>query len=339
MNLFSSMLLRLKSTAVFCALSAVFLMTAASARAQLIPILGSQRAGSAMAQFLKIGVGGRAVGMGESFVAIANDASALYWNPAGIAQMKKNELTFSHVNWPVDVRHEFLGYAHHLGEVNSIGVSVTALHTDSFEETTEYQPRGTGNYVSFSDVAIGLTYARKMTDKFSFGATVKYVDESLAELHARAVLFDFGTYYWTGWHSTRFAVAVVNFGQNFQPTGSFAQRDGTEINKFQDFSPPTVFRLGVASEVVDNEQHKMTTSVQLNHPNDNAENVNLGVEYWWNNTLALRGGYRINVDEESFTFGGGVALPLSRSLLNFDISYTDFGRLGNATRLSAAIKL
>lgn len=329
----------MKPRVLVLSLSAAFLTIATSAHAQLIPILGSQRAGSAMAQFLKIGVGGRAVAMGESFVAISNDASALYWNPAGIAQMQKNELIFSHVNWPVEVKHEFLGYAHHFGEVNSVGVSVIALHTDSFEETTEYLPRGTGNYVAFSDVAVGVTYARKMTDKFSFGATVKYVDESLAELHARAVLVDFGTYYWTGWHSTRFAVAVANFGQNFKPTGSFIRRDGTEISKFQDFSPPTVFRLGVAAEVVDNEQHKMTTSVQLNHPNDNAENVNLGMEYWWNKTVALRGGYRVNVDEESFTFGGGIALPLSRSLLNFDISYTDFGRLGNATRLSAAIKL
>ena len=67
------------------------------AKAQLIPILGGQRTGTAMFQFLKIGVGGRAVGMGGSFVAVANDASALYWNPAGIVQIGSNELILSHV--------------------------------------------------------------------------------------------------------------------------------------------------------------------------------------------------------------------------------------------------
>ena len=71
--------------------------------------------------------------------------------------------------------------------------------------------------------------------------------------------------------------------------------------------------------------------------NDNAENVNLGVEYWWNGLVALRGGYRANVDEETLTFGGGLALPMRFLDLNLDISYTDFGRLGNATRLSASL--
>ncbi len=306
--------------------------------AQLIPILGSQRAGTAMAQFLKIGVGGRAVGMGESFVAIANDASALYWNPAGIVQFEKNQAIFSHVNWPVDVKHEFFGYVHHLGTVSAIGISITALTTDDIEETTEFQPLGTGNFVSFGDIAFGLTYARKMTDRFSVGFTVKYFDENIAELHARNVFFDFGTYYWTGFGSSRFAVSIINFGTNVEPSGSFVRRDGTKVDKFQDFSPPTIFRIGFATELLDNDEHKITTSVQLNHPNDNAENVNLGVEYWWNRYLALRGGYRANVDEESFTFGGGLALPLKVFDLNLDFSYTDFGRLGNASRFTAVIK-
>ncbi|MGH7601703.1 MAG: PorV/PorQ family protein, partial [bacterium] len=173
-------------------LTAIFALLTGSqiCRAQLIPILGNQRAGTAMAQFLKIGVGGRAVGMGESFVAVANDASALYWNPAGIAQMQKNEIIFAHVNWPVDVQHEFFGYVHRFGGVNAIGASVTSLHTDDLEETTEFQPFGTGRFVAFGDIAAGLTFARKMTDRFSVGVTVKYIDETLAELHARNVLID-----------------------------------------------------------------------------------------------------------------------------------------------------
>lgn len=306
--------------------------------AQLIPVLGSQRAGTAMGQFLKIGVGGRAVGMGESFVAVANDASALYWNPAGITQFNENQAIFSHTNWPVDVQHEFFGYVQHLGTVNVIGFGITALHTDNFEETTEFQPLGTGNFVSFGDIAVGVTFARKMTDRFSVGLTVKYIDETLADLHARNVFVDFGTFYWTGFGSSRFAVSITNFGTNMKPSGSITLRDGTKIDDFQDFSPPTIFRIGFATEIMDNHAHKITTSVQLNHLNDNAENVNLGLEYWWNSVLALRGGYRANVDEESFAFGGGLSLPLNIIHLDLDVSYSDFGRLGNASRFSASIK-
>ncbi|MCH8125830.1 PorV/PorQ family protein [candidate division KSB1 bacterium] len=309
-------------------------VSAFDAKAQLIPILGGQRTGTAMFQFLKIGVGGRAVGMGESFVAVANDASALYWNPAGIVQIGKNELIFSHVNWPVDIKHEFIGYVQKLGNVTAIGISVNTLHTDDFEETTEYQPRGTGRFVSFGDIAIGVTIARKMTDRFSAGLTVKYIDETLDDIHLRSVLIDFGTYYWTGFGSSRFAVSVVNFGANSEPKGSVVFRDGSEVDQFQDFSPPTIFRIGFATELVDNEVNKVTSSIQLNHPNDNSENLNLGLEYWWNNTLALRGGYRANVVEESFTFGAGINLPLKPVHLKADISYSSFGRLGNATRLS-----
>lgn len=318
-------------------LVALFAM-ASSAQAQFIPVLGSQRAGTAMAQFLKIGVGARASGMGEAFVALANDASALYWNPAGAAQVQQNELIFSHVNWPVEVRHEFIGYLHRLGGQNVLGVSVTALHTDDFEETTVYQPLGTGNFVSFGDLAVGLSFARRMTDRFSVGVTLKYVEETLAELHARNVFVDFGTYYWTGFGSSRFAVSVSNFGTNIKPAGTLYFRDGSATSSFQDFAPPTVFRIGFATEVIDRPGHKLTTALQLNHPNDNAENLNLGVEYWWRQALALRGGYRANVDEESFTLGAGVALPLNRFHLNLDFSHTEFGNLGNASRFTACLR-
>ena len=330
----------MKNKNVFLVSAGLLFVSHQLCHAQLIPVLGSQRAGTAMAQFLKIGVGGRAVGMGEAFAAVANDASALYWNPAGIAQTTQNEVMFSHVNWPVDVRHEFVGYVHHFGKANVFGLSITALHTDDMEETTEYAPLGTGNYVTFGDIAVGLTYARQMTDRFSFGVTAKYMDETLAELHARAFMVDLGTYYWTGFGKSRFAVAVSNFStRNIEPKGTLTGRDGVTRSSFQDFAPPIIFRIGFATEVMDNERHKMTTAVQLNHPNDNAENVNLGVEYWWNKTLALRSGYRLNYDEESLTLGGGLALPMGRFHLSLDFAYSDFGRLGNATRFSANFRL
>src|SRR5512146_2945577 len=90
---------------------------------QLLPVLGAQRAGTASMEFLKIGVGARASGMGESFVAMANDASALFWNPAGIAQFKDNEVIAAHANWLVDIKHDFAGAVYHISSEDAIGLS------------------------------------------------------------------------------------------------------------------------------------------------------------------------------------------------------------------------
>ncbi len=306
-------------------------------RAQLIPNLGGQRSGTAAVQFFKIGVGARALGMGGTFVAVANDASALYWNPAGIVEFSSNQLLFSHINWLVDIKHDFVGYVHHIDGTNSIGVSATALYTDDMMETTEYQPFGTGNYFSFGDVAIGLTFGRKMTDRFSFGMTVKYFEETLAEFKMSGFMVDIGTFYWTGFGTSRFAVCVSNFGNQVKPGGSFVNRDGREIGEFQEFSPPTIFKVGFATEVYQNEQHRVTSSVQLNHPNDNAENVNMGMEYGWREYFFLRGGYKVNVDEETFSLGAGCKIPLKILDCLVDFSYSDFGRLGTVSRFSVVM--
>ena len=306
--------------------------------AQLFPDLGGQRTGISSAQFLKIGIGSRALGMGASYVAVANDAEALYWNPAGISQFSKPALFFSHTEWLVDVKLEYAGAVYHLNSVNSIGAAITFLHTDEMKETTVFQPFGTGRYFNFSDFLIALSYARNMTEKFSFGLSVKFMQENLAELTMRSVLFDLGTYYKTGWKSIRFAVAVSNFGADMKPTGTIEDtnlnNENVEISSFQSFSPPTVFRIGVAWEILDNEQHKVTNSVQLNHPNDNRENINLGLEYWWNDLFALRGGYVTARTEEDFSVGFGIHAPITMADFRLDYAFSNFGRLGNANRFS-----
>ena len=114
------------------------------ADAQLFPTLGGQRAGISTAQFLKIGVGGRASAMGDAFVAVANDASSLYWNPAGLVQFEKNELIFSHNRWVVDINHDFLGGVYHLGKDHAICLAFTGLSMDDMPVTTEFAPFGTG---------------------------------------------------------------------------------------------------------------------------------------------------------------------------------------------------
>jgi hypothetical protein len=307
--------------------------------AQLFTNLGGQRVGISTAEFLKIGVGGRASALGEAFVAVANDASALYWNPAGLVQFKDDQVMFSHNIWVVDINHDFVGAVYHLDESNAFGVSLTSLSMQDMPVTTEFQPNGTGEYFSVGDIALGVSYSRKMTEQFSFGATIKYIESTLASLKMRGVMIDLGTYYWTGLGSTRFAVAVSNFGNQLAPDGKVVLVGKRSNSQWQSFSPPTVFRIGFAFEPYQDEINRMTASIQLNHPNDNSENVSTGLEYSWRNMFYLRGGYKFNVDEQNFSFGAGINLPVSIANVTVDYAYSNFVKLGTAHRFSIILGL
>ncbi len=321
-------------------LLAIILLTAfIDIKAQLFPNLGGQRAGISTAQFLKIGVGSRATALGESFVAIANDASALYWNPAGLVQFDQDQVMFSHNQWVVDIYHDFLGAVYHFDATNAVGVAFTSLSTKDMPVTTEFAPFGTGEYFSYGDIALAVTYSRRMTDKFSFGGTVRYIEETLDKLKMRGVMIDLGTYYWTGLGTTRFAVAVSNFGNQLAPDGKVVLIGKREKSDWQSFSPPTIFRIGFAFEPYQNEDNKFTTSIQLNHPNDNKENVATGLEYSWKNIVYIRGGYKFNTDEQNYSFGFGVNIPIRIAYCTVDYSFSNFVRLGNAQRFSIILGL
>ena len=329
------------------ALAIALLVTAAWSYGQLIPNLGGQRAGISAFQFLKIDAGARGVGMGGTFVAVANDVSALYWNPAGLAQVEENQILATHTNYVVDIQHEFLAASYHLSSNDAVGFSVTSLHTDDMEITTETQPFGTGRYFSFGDLAFGATYSRKMTDQFSFGITIRYVEETLDILKMRGVVADIGTYYWTGLGTSRFAVVVSNFGGDVAPTGDVTQYSGETISSFQSFSPPTRFKLGFAMEPFDWQDQRLTTSLELNHPNDNAENIHLGLEYGYRERLFLRAGVKRTIGESllgadesgasDLAFGAGVVMPVGANRITVDYAFANFNALGSVHMFSVGV--
>jgi len=317
----------------------LLILTSGLSYSQLIPNLGGQKTGTSSLQFLKIGHGARATGMAETFVAISDDISSLFWNPAGLVAFKENGFMVSHTEWFVDTRLEFIGGVYHFGGNNAIGISVTALTTEDMKVTTELQPFGTGDYFRYSDIAIGVSYARQMTSQFSFGATAKYIEETLGALKMRTVVADLGTFYRTGLGTTRFAVAITNFGSQISPSGSVELIGNRVANNFQKFPPPTLFKIGFAMEPIMTLNNRLTTSIQLNSPNDNAEHVSLGAEYAYKEMFFLRAGYKFNVDAENFSAGAGFKVPISFAKLNFDYAVTNYRQLGIAHRLSLNILL
>ena len=316
------------------------LLAPSAARAQFT--LGEQRAGTSSATFLKIGVGARAVGLGESFVAVANDPSAIFWNPAGLASLQQQELLFSHVGWPGDVRYDHVAWvlpAHRLG--GSLAFQLGSL-TTTLDETSELHPFGTGHQFVYSDFVLGLAYARRWTDKLLVGAGLKWLREDLGSEvggpTTSAVLVDIGSIYYLGLGSVRIATSLSNFGPSLTPSGNYTSPYTGEIRNYDSFDPPTVFRYGVAFEPIENPSQRLTYSLEVNQPADNQQLFKSGLEWAWQNHVELRSGYNFNSSEMKFSAGAGLYATLGTTRGTLDYAFTDGGALGSVHRVSMGLR-
>ncbi len=268
------------------------------------------------ANFLKISVG-RASGMGDAFTAIADDASATYFNPAGIAYINR-QAQVEHANWFADLNHNYLTVVLPVTNFGTIGISATALTMGDIEQTTVDDPRtparedeGTGLTIGASDMALGLSYARIITDKLSFGLTVKGVQQAIWDMSASALGFDLGLFYNTGFKSLRIGAAVNNYGSQLAFSGphldyNFAWPDSgpSQLQGSYKTTPaplPTTFRFGVAMDVLNDDVNRLTAAIDLVHPSDINETVNFGLEYGLMDMIFIRGGYVFNTDQKYMT--------------------------------------
>ena len=321
----------------------IFLLPLNSDAFSLISNLGGQRSGTASLQFLKIGVGARAAGLGDNFVALADDPTTLYWNPAGIASFEGNEIIFTHTEWAVDIDYEFTGIIWKAQQEHTLGLSCGVLHTAEMDVTTEYAPRGTGETFTYGDFLLGLTYARELTDRFAFGITAKYVQENLDNLTIRTGLLDLGMFFKTGFQSLRIGTSLLNFGYNVKPSGEStyysSEQETATTNDYESFPVPTLFKFGMAYDAFNTGREKLTSAFEMNHSSDGSENLRLGSEFLFSNILVVRVGYKFNTSEEGLCAGGGINnIRILGSSASIDYAYTDFGRLGNTHQLSLGMK-
>jgi hypothetical protein len=185
----------------------------------LVPLYADfAKLGTSGAQFLKIGVG-RGAAMGEAFVAVADDASATYWNPSGLGHIDKRLVSLHHNEWIADIRHDYLSIVLPLGGFGTMGISLTALTMGKMEvltvddpNTTVREDTGTGRYFNASDYCIGFSFGRMFTDRLSAGLSVKAVQQTVWDMSAAGVAADFGIHYNTGFKGLRIAAAMSNFG-------------------------------------------------------------------------------------------------------------------------------
>jgi hypothetical protein len=311
-------------------------------------------AGTTAAPFLKIGIGGRAVGMGEAYVTQAEDVTGLYWNPAGTANIPSLQILLNHFDYIADLHYEYAGLAMPFRNVGTFGAFFSYLGMPDIERTTVTFPEGNGEQVSAYSFAVGLTYARALTDRFSIGGSAKLVKETIWHSTATGLAFDVGLLYRAFFRNVRIGMCIANFGADMQMSGRdmLVQHDiadniagnNRNINAHLDtdaFPLPILFRVGISADLARDflgmENYDWIVAADAVHPSDNREFVNLGTELRLRNLVALRCGYRqlfLEDREGGLSFGAGLCLRLPRGTLWLDYATADYGRLDRQNKFS-----
>lgn len=317
---------------------------------------GVSKTGTTAANFLSIGVGGRAIAMGGAYVALADDASGLYWNPAGTARLVSPEFMFGHSEWLADINFDHAAAVLPISESGSIGISATFLSMGEMLVRTVNEPEGTGEFFDAGSYSLGLGYSMMLTDRFSIGFMGKYIREYIKDSSSTGFAIDVGTLFETQWRGLMLGMSISNFGTKMQLSGNDVlvqvdpdpTQNGNNENinanlSLDEFDLPLVFRVGLAidllREVADN---NLLISIDAMHPNDNTEAMDFGMEYGFLNRFFARVGYKslfLRDAEEGLTFGAGFRLPvLGAATIAVDYAYQSFGRLEQAHRVSILVR-
>lgn len=261
--------------------------------------------------FVKLTTNARAVAMGDAYSAVGNDISAIFYNPAGITQLEtERAVTAGYSKWIVGSSLGTFAFAVKTN-VATFGVSAIYFQTEEFEERTSQNPAGTGRMVRGSDIAVGFTVAKQLTDKLSFGGQIRYIKEDLDLIDFSTVDVNFGTVFFTGYRSTRLAMSLRNLGSDKEVVAQKARI-------------PTVFYISGAGEIYGNlgDPLSITASVEQAFFTDYAARYYFGAEAWINNMLALRAGYKTRHDSESWSIGAGLRHSIGGQNMSVDVAFS-----------------
>jgi hypothetical protein len=296
--------------------------------------------------------------------------TSLYWNPAGISKITSLEVGMSYTDWILDIQHNFLGVAYPLGSIGTIGLHFISLSMGDMENTTPLHPEGTGAYFSASDLAIGISYARQLTDRFCVGVTAKFINETISFSSASTFAIDAGTHFDTGYRGLTIGMSITNFGGKMTMKGT-DQMTKADIDEVIEGNPekearletegwaiPLIFRFGLSIDVLNVANNRLTCNLDFNDPRDNSPYGIFGTEYAWENMVFLRGGliYRAEDFDEAklksyeelvlnykvkLAFGAGVRfrIPGLASRVRLDYAYSDLGILSNSHSVSFIFNL
>ena len=329
---------------------------ALAASATIAPAAAQSRTGTAAAEFLAIPVGARASAMGGAFGATATDGTALYWNPSGLGSLRATTVTAEYAPWLAGLDFSFAAVA----VPTSLGTfsgGITALLVPEMEKTVSGSNAGqlgTGETFDAGFYAVSLGYGRALTDRFSIGGTVKVVSERIDQYNATGVAFDIGTLFTTPFNGLRLGAAIQNYGTKMQMEGPLYRVDPVpgQAGNNNDiraegvtdaFDMPLAMRVGLATEVYQTADTRVTLAVDALTPSSAAQHVNLGAEVGLlGGLVAVRGGYQELFMEDSprsFTLGGGLNYTFGGVGFRADLAYERWEYFDDVTRFTLAFEL
>jgi hypothetical protein len=319
------------------------------------PCFGFNKVGTTAAPFLKIEYGARPVGMGGSFVALANDPSGIYYNPAGIAEIKTTQFMAGYTVWFADLTYNYATFVLPTSRMN-LSLWGSFLYSDDIPVTTVENPEGTGQYCSYIDGVLGLSVSAFLSDRLTVGISGKYIQQKLYNESASTFAVDIGSILRTPLKGARIGMCLANYGGRMQlfgndlivqtdPWPEYSGNPDVEARlSTESFPLPLAFKLGIALDLLgaeeaflENKNHRITVAVDGIHPNDGEEKVHVGVEYSIYNTLFLRGGYKINYDTQKYTGGAGMKFSIGHRTFAVDYAYVDMDVLDATHRISLMI--
>ncbi len=274
------------------------------------PVYGIKGTGGQPGAFLSWGAGARSLGMGKAFVGLADDASASYWNPAGLAQMDRREITALHALLWAGTIYDFISYVHPVAGVGTVGISGTRLYLGGFEG------RDKDNFFThrFEDIqsAYGISYGKQIIDTLALGLNLKYMSHSLDNHINGNYILDAGMIF-------KPPLRNLQFGLNLQNILAIKTGEDT-LDEL-----PINIRIGLNFKAIRNR-------LNLNADLETTKGVNrfhFGTEYWALSTVALRMG----MDSEEFTLGFGVRYR------DYSVDYAFATHpLGGSHRFSATLR-
>jgi len=316
----------------------------------LTTVQAQSKTGTTIGQFLLIEPSARLTGMGNAGVASYEEILSAYYNPAAIGRFSGYGLQFTHSTWLAGISYDYAAAALQMGQIGNLYLSVTSLNSGEIDVRTVEAPLGTGERYSVSDIALGLGYGRQLTDRFSVGLQVNYLQETIWHSSLSTVAINVGTVYNLADKGPRLGASISNFGLS----GRFSGRDlrlqyDEDPNRYGDngslpgqvfteqYPLPVLFRVGLYWPVQLSSQNQINFAINAFHPNDNTESVSFGVEWVGMNVLSLRAGYQnlwLEDSEVGLTLGAGVKIGFGAQRIQLDYAWADYGRLENVQRFS-----
>lgn len=271
--------------------------------------------------FLKIGAGSRAVGMGEAFIASANDASGTYWNPAGLAHLNSTELLFTHNKWLQDVNNEFVAVGFRAGK-SALGFSFISNTIGGIERRVKPSAEPL-DVLNAHNIMFGLSFARHFGSNLTYGLTAKYLYQKIYIESSSGIAMDLGLQYKTGLDGLKAGLVLQNFGYM-----SELREETTRL--------PKTIRFGLAYQLpLEILQGGFLIASDWIKIFESTSHFNIGLEYDFINYFAFRIGYQTGYDDKNIH--GGFGLKFKRYLL--DYAYVPFtSDLGNSHRISFGVR-